>query len=67
MEEKPEIFYPYNETFKHYAEPRAGKRAKEFVDRKNKEKGGHWVIHTKSQYDEWYRTVGQHQEHIKWQ
>jgi hypothetical protein len=60
------IHYPYNETFLYYAEPRAGKRALEFVDRKNKEKGGTWVLHTKAQYDEWYRAIGEHQEHLRY-
>lgn len=46
-----EVSYPYNETFKRYAEPRAGKRAQEFVNAQNKLKGGHWVLHDKATHD----------------
>jgi len=58
------IYYPYNESFKTYGPPRAGKRAQEYVDAQNELKGGHWVIHTKEQYDEWYRSHGSHLDHI---
>jgi len=64
-EHTKEIFYPYNETFPEYSEPRAGKRAKAFVDQKNREKGGIWVLHSKEQYDKWYLEKGQHLEYIK--
>ena len=50
-EGKPTVHYPYNETFDFYGEPRAGKRAQEFVDHRNRFKGGHWVLHTKEQYE----------------
>jgi hypothetical protein len=56
------MYYPYNETFHKYAEPRAGKRAQQFIDRENSYKGGVWVLHTKEQYDDWYARIGQHQE-----
>lgn len=41
------IYYPYNETFQKYGEPRAGKRAWEFIERENNLKGGLWILHTK--------------------
>lgn len=59
------VFYPYNTTFKYYAEPRAGKRATQFVDENNKLKGGVWVLHTKEQYNEWYNAKGKHLEYIE--
>ena len=54
------IYYPYNESFKYYGLPKAGKRAQQFVNRQNELKGGHWVLHTKEQYDEWFARKGQH-------
>lgn len=64
-EQIKEIFYPYNETFCMYAEPRAGKRAQIFIDQKNGEKGGTWVLHSKDQYKKWYLDVGSNLEYIK--
>lgn len=34
------IHYPYNESFHFYGEPRAGKRAQQFVDKQNQLLGG---------------------------
>ena len=56
------IYYPYNETCDVYGPPRAGKRAQQYCDEKNQYKGGHYVLHTKKQYDEWYEKKGQHLE-----
>lgn len=52
------VYYPYNETFKYYELPRAGRRAHEFIAQKNQFKGGHWVLHTVEQYHEWYQRKG---------
>ena len=54
------IYYPYNETFGDYHSPLAGKRATRFVEKYNQYKGGHWELHTKEQFEEWYRRKGQH-------
>ena len=62
---KPEIFYPYNETFKYYGPPRAGKRAQEYCDEQNECFGGHWVLHTKDQHDDWWNSVGRAQFEAK--
>jgi len=59
------VYYPYNETFKLYGEPRAGKRAQEFIDSHNKLKGGTWVLHTQEQFDAWYKSCGSHIAHLK--
>ena len=59
------IYYPYNETFQFYELPKAGKRAHQFIEDKNQCKGGHWVLHTKEQYDDWYRKKGQHVDYLK--
>lgn len=62
MNDKPEIFYPYNESFNQYGEAKAGMiRAQNFCNRQNQLKGGHWVIHTKAQHDEWWNSVGRAQ------
>ena len=62
MNDKPEIFYPYNETFKTYGEAKAGMaRAQAICDRENQLKGGRWVVHTKAQHDEWWNRVGRAQ------
>lgn len=61
----PVVWYPYNESFKFYGEPRAGKRAQQFIDAKNQLKGGHWVLHTKAQYAEWYAREGRAKEDIR--
>ena len=50
--ENIEVYYPYNETFKYYGEPRAGRRAQEFIEKQNKLKGGQWILHTSEQYGE---------------
>lgn len=56
------IYYPYNESFKYYDMPKAGKRAQQFIDDKNQCLGGYWVLHTKEQYDKWYQEKGKHLE-----
>lgn len=54
-----EIYYPYNETFKRYHElPLAGKRATAFIEKRNQEKSGFWVLHTVEQYMGWYKLKG---------
>lgn len=60
------VYYPYNETFEFYGEPRAGKRAQAFVDFQNLRKGGRWVIHSKEQYKAWYESKGKHIETVKY-
>ncbi len=58
MKNKPEMFYPYNETFEIYGPPKAGlKRAKEFCE-KIQGKSGNWIIHTEKQHDEWWNSKG---------
>ncbi len=65
MNEKPQIWYPYNETFGFYHDlPLAGKRAKQFIDRHNDCKGGHWVLHTREQHYEWHEKKGKHLEFL---
>lgn len=60
------VYYPYNITWKRYHDmPLAGKRAFDFIDRKNQCKGGHWVLHSSEQYQQWYDTVGKHAEFLK--
>jgi hypothetical protein len=59
------VYYPYNKTFKYYAEPRAGKRARAFIDESNKLKGGEWELHTSEQYSEWKRKKGDHLDYLK--
>lgn len=51
-----EMMYPYNETFDYFGEPRMGlERAKQYIDRMNMCKGGHWVLGTKDAYDAWIK------------
>ena len=57
----PELFYLYNDTFKHYAEgagrkekeapPMPRKQAQKAIDGRNRYKGGHWVLHTVAEHD----------------
>lgn len=54
------IYCPYNETFGFYTLPKAGKRAQAFIDQRNVCKGGHWVLHSKEQYQDWFRRKGQY-------
>ena len=63
--ENIEVYYPYNETFKYYGEPRAGRIAKEFIEKQNKLKGGQWILHTSEQYGEWYKKIGRYQDYLK--
>jgi hypothetical protein len=59
------VWYPYNETFKEYGEPRCGVRAHSFIAYRNTLKGGHWVLHTREQYAEWYEKVGCHKDDVR--
>jgi hypothetical protein len=57
-------YWPWNETFEHYYEtPLVGKEAFDFIERRNECKDGHWVLHTKEQYDQWYKEKG---EFLEW-
>lgn len=63
------VYYPFNRTFGHYYEsgiPLAGKRARAFIEERNKCKGGVWELHTSEQYLQWYDTVGKHKEYLKY-
>jgi hypothetical protein len=61
-----EIYYAYNEKMSHYHElPLAGKRGQAFLDKKNQERQGGWILHTKEQYQEWYEKIGKHRETIE--
>lgn len=60
-----QIYYAYNESFNRYHDlPLAGKRAEAFVNDRNQYKGGHWVLHTKEQYNDWYEKKGKAIEHL---
>jgi len=66
MNDKIELFYAYNVTFKEYHNlPLAGKRAQSFIDKKNQEKGGVWELHSVKTYMEWYESVGKLKEDIQ--
>ena len=66
MNENPRVYWPYNETFGFFHDvPLAGKRAFDFVDRRNRCKGGHWVLKTPEEYTEWYRKKGQFLDQMK--
>jgi hypothetical protein len=59
-------YWPWNETFQKYHDTTLfGQEAFDFIERRNECKGGHWVLHTKQQYDEWYTAKGQFLEWIK--
>lgn len=62
------IYWCYNETFGFYHDvPLAGKRAENFVNRKNECKGGHWVLHTPEQHKAWYEAKGRHLDNLRYE
>jgi hypothetical protein len=64
--EKPQVYWPYNKTFRYYHDfPLAGKRAQDFVDKRNQCKGGQWILVPSAEYHKWYKAVGQHQDYLK--
>lgn len=59
------VYWPYNTTFQRYHDvPLAGKRAKNFVEKRNQEKGGHWVLHSIEQYNAWFESQGKPMEFV---
>ncbi len=55
------VYWCYNRTFGYYHDvPLAGKRAHDFIDGRNKCKGGVWELHTVDQHREWYDSKGKH-------
>jgi hypothetical protein len=61
-----EVYYAYNKSFQHYHDlPLAGKRAHDFIEKRNQEKGGVWELHTVEQHMKWYESVGKFKEDIK--
>lgn len=46
-----QVFWPYNETFRYFHDvPLAGKRAQHFIDERNQNKEGRWILVPSEEY-----------------
>ena len=54
---RQKIYRPYNKTFDCYHDQNMQLgQAEAFIKDRNRCKGGHWVLHTEIQYQEWLKT-----------